>query len=221
MVKYCHVCASTKGPFLEESIPAGVTSHPSFVRCQSCASTPQFSSSSGVTVENKATKGNFEYYFLECNKCKALFYSIVEGVPCAQSHFGVDNCPQCGNPFPLIDEVCIDKDGDRELTVLSFPFGRDRQLADIKALYDKVVCTVTQHPNLAAVIRKIMLVRKESSYKEIWVVHIATMRGEGIMTYMLKKAMEEEFFSTGSQLLKFAMEKKGLEVIESIKVQAN
>ena len=207
MTTVCSICASTEGPFTQET--TGVTSSPYFIKCQSCNLNLPAVSFDG-TVGRSPSRSSFEKYFYECPDCGTLFYGAI---PYAFTHFGVTECPNCHHAFPAGEDIEFPESSKADQSVLSNSFGPD-SLEELEPLYEKLVA---QQPKLSKAIANVMLV-KTAKRHDIWVVcrgsDPATKRA---LRPLLMAFVDKKLSFSGSGLWKFAREEEGLTIIRQMK----
>jgi hypothetical protein len=212
MTIYCNVCAQIiEGPYSKEKIPSGVTSHASFVKCQSCTSKYP-----GITFADTAgrrpTQSSFEHSFYECSECGFLFWCETKGVPYAYSSIAVTACPKCSTPLPTLAQ--LDVESSEEFPPTAIMSGTDT-LEKIRLVYETLTKSIAEHPSLSEVVTTVMLVDTSKGHS-IWVIFEAdSSAGRPIMIQLQK--LSGLYFGSSKQL-KYAL-KDEVTIIEQNKFE--
>lgn len=220
---YCHICGATKGPFLRENFPPGVTDHPSFVRCQACVR-----KGPGFKLDPYIGQiSNPRRHLYECSGCGALLFCHVPRIPDAYAQFERKSCPQCGALLPTGDEIEFRvSEEDWEQVEKS---SMKETLEEIRPLYERLASSITDHPNLSKIVSNTMIVKTppwKSSFSDkeyplayhVWVVHhhVDIDQSEAI-PFLLQKLVHGALSFASSQRLDAALQKEGLEIVEQTK----
>lgn len=207
MTTVCSICASTEGPFTQET--TGVTSSPYFIKCQSC--NLNFTQISfGGTIGHSPSRSKFEEYFFECPDCGTLFYCAI---PYAFTDFGVTECPNCHHAFPASEDIEFPESSKANQSVLMDSFVPE-SLEETELLYEKMVA---QQPKLAKAIANVMLVKTPRGH-DIWIVCQGSDSSvANSIRPLLMAFVDNKLSFPGSMLWKFAKEKEGVTIIRQMK----